>query len=133
MGSPGYRRHGLARRLEALSGKRAIGGSGKNAGAAGDGLEGLATFPSGTIADGKGPVELPFGIPLWRLKDCPHIEVKYNDVLLPELQVKNPPRVVTFTGPSCPSPGVPDRQTLAGRIPLHLQYRMDHAGTYFGQ
>ena len=84
------------------------------------------------VSDGKRPVELPFGIPLmWPSAKCPHIEVKFNDAPLPELTIKIPPRQLAYSGPACPSPPVPDRQTLAGRIPLHLRYRMDRPGTVF--
>ena len=86
------------------------------------------------VSDGRRPVELPFGIPLmWPSAKCPHIEVKFNDAPLPELTIKIPPRQLAYSGPACPSPQVPDRQTLAGRIPLHLRYRMDRPGTYFAR
>ena len=85
------------------------------------------------VADGRRPVEIPFGISLWTNAMCPHIEVKFNDAPLPELTIKSPPRQIAYSGNPCPSPQVPDRQTLAGRIPLHLRYRMDRPGTYFAR
>jgi hypothetical protein len=86
------------------------------------------------VSEGKRPVELPFGIAvLFPSSQCPHIEVKFDGVLLPENQMKNPPRGIVYSGRPCPGPPVPDRQSLAGRIPLHLRYRMDRAGTYFAR
>lgn len=83
------------------------------------------------IAEGRQPVELPFGLSFMGLHaQCPHIEVKYDGVLLPERQIKSPPRQMSYSGPPCPSPPVPDRQSLAGRIPLHLRYCMDLPGIY---
>jgi hypothetical protein len=85
------------------------------------------------LAESKIPVELPFGIPLFWSAECPHIEVKLNGILLPELKPMNPRRRIAYSGPPCPSPLVPDRQSLAGRIPLHLRYRMESPGVYFAR
>ena len=86
------------------------------------------------VSEGKQPVELPLGLSLiWSSEKCPHIEVKYQGAPLPELKMENPPRSIRFSGNICSSPPVPDRQSLAGRIPLHLRYRMDRPGTYFAR
>jgi hypothetical protein len=87
------------------------------------------------VANGKIPVELPFGFsPLWPPLQCAHIELKYGGVpIAEERSVKNPPQRVRYSGPPCPAPQVPDRQSLAGRIPLHLLYPMDRAGTYLAR
>jgi len=85
------------------------------------------------LSESRTPVELPFRVGVLWSTECPHIEVKYNGVLLPVLQPENPPRVIKYSGPPCPAPPVPDRQSLAGRIPLHLRYRMDRPGTYFAR
>ncbi len=77
------------------------------------------------------PVELMFGLPrIWRSAECPHLEVMYNGSPLPELKAKNPLRQIVYSGPPCPSLPPPDRQSLAGRIPLHLRYRFDRPGSY---
>ena len=86
------------------------------------------------LAESKIPVELGFGIPLFRSAECPHIEVQFNSKPLTERTPRNTRRINGhFTGPTCPAPPVPDRQSLAGRIPLHLRYGMDHPGTYFAR
>jgi hypothetical protein len=77
------------------------------------------------------PVSLAFGIPwIWPLAECPHIEVMYNGSPLAELKTRNPRRRIVYSGPPCGSPPLPDRQSLAGRIPLHLRYRFERPGTY---
>jgi hypothetical protein len=85
------------------------------------------------LAESKIPIELPFLFPLLGSVECPHIEVKFNGTLLPELKPRTPLRRVHYSGPPCPAPPVPDRQSLAGRIPLHLRFRMDHPGVYFAR
>jgi hypothetical protein len=85
------------------------------------------------LSDSKLPVELPFGIPRFWPRDCPQIELKYGGVLLAPLETKNRLRMLSYSGPPCPAPAMPDRQSLAGRFPLHLRYRMDRPGTYYAR
>jgi hypothetical protein len=86
------------------------------------------------VSEGKQPFQLGFVAPvIWPSEKCPHIEVRYDGALLPELRTKNPPRRIAYSGSLCPALPVPDRQSLAGRIPLHLRFRMDHPGTYFAR
>ena len=83
------------------------------------------------VSGGSDPPGLPLGIrKIFSSAACPHIEVRYNGSLLPELKSKNPPRRITYSGPGCPTPQSPDRRSLAHRVPLHLQYRFERAGTY---
>lgn len=85
------------------------------------------------MSEAKVPVELPFGIPFISGPNCPRIEVKFNGDVLSPRQRKTPLTRVRYSGPPCPAPAVPDRQLLAGRIPLHLLYRFDRPGTYFAR
>ena len=86
------------------------------------------------VSEGKLPAEIPFAVFMFGgSATCPHIEVQYNGMPVPELRMKNPFQRIRYSGPVCPSPQVPDRQSLAGRIPLHLRFRMDQAGIYLAR
>jgi hypothetical protein len=82
------------------------------------------------VSDTNRPVELALTLRRIWLVNCPHIEVMFKDVPLPELKTKNMPRRIAYSGPPCRSPLTPDRRSLVGRVPLHLQYRFDRPGIY---
>jgi hypothetical protein len=85
------------------------------------------------LAETKTPVELPFGISLFWSPECPSIEIKYDGVPLPKRRSQNTPRRIAYSGPPCPTLPLPDRRSLAGRIPLHLWYDLQRPGTYFAR
>lgn len=61
--------------------------------------------------------------------DCPYLEVEFEGVRVPERGSMNPRRQFD-SGRPCPASSPPDRESLRGRAPLHLLYKIERAGIY---